>query len=95
MFDLQQDKCVSRQHCMLYEGTKLPELNSVTLSPDDRLFYMATNRGSVGVYDIQAAKIKEEHCIPNQSFTKITVDPSNKFVFVASISGKLHKFDTG
>jgi 6-phosphogluconolactonase (cycloisomerase 2 family) len=68
---------------------------SVAASPDDQLFYMVTNSGTVESYDIQAAKTRERKSIPNQSFLKITPDPNNQFVFIASVSGNLYKYDTG
>jgi WD40 repeat protein len=56
---------------------------------------MVTGTGTVESYDIQAAKTREVKFIPNQCLVKITVDPGNKFVFIASQSGNLYKYDIG
>jgi hypothetical protein len=64
------------------------------VSPDDQLFYIVTANGIVESYDIQAAKTRGVKSIPNQYFSKITVDPNNQFVFIASGSGNLYKYDT-
>ncbi len=94
MFDLQQDKCVSRHYCSLDQDGKIPRPTSVAVSPDDQLLYMATDRGIVESYDIKAAKTRELTYIPNEFFMRIIVDPNNKFVFIASRSGNLYKYDT-
>jgi WD40 repeat protein len=94
IFDLQQDKCVSRKFCMSSQGPEPPTPMSVAVGPDDQLFYMVTSCGTVESYDIQAAKTSEVKSIPNQCLVKITVDPGNQFVFIASQSGNLYKYDT-
>jgi WD40 repeat protein len=94
IFDLQQDKCVSRQHCQLSYDGFLSGPMSVAVSPDNQLFYMATNAGTLESYDIQAMKAGEVKSIPNQWFTKMTVDPNNQFIFIASRGGNLYKYDT-
>ena len=95
IFDVEQGKCVVREHCTLLQGRKVPRPISVAISPDDKLFYMATDCGTVESYDIQAAKTRQVKSIPNQCFVKITVDPNNQFVFIASKSGDLYKYDAG
>ena len=95
VLDLQKDKCVSRQHCLFFEDKYYPSPTSVAVSPDDKLFYIVTNCGTVASYDIQAAKAGEKKSIPNQFLVKIAVDPENKFVFIASADGNLYKYDTG
>jgi 6-phosphogluconolactonase (cycloisomerase 2 family) len=95
MFDLEQDKCVSRQHCALLHDNLTSTPTSVAVSPDDQIFYMVTQTGIVESYDIQAAKTRDKQSIPNQCFIKIAVDPNNQFVFIACESGNLYKYDTG
>jgi WD40 repeat protein len=95
MLNIQQDKCVSRKHCPITHDGYITNPRSVAVSPDDQLLYMVTNEGTVESYDIQAAKTREVKSIPNQVLVKITVDPDNKFVFIASQSGNLYKYDTG
>jgi WD40 repeat protein len=95
MFDLQQDKGVSCKHCSEIRDGYIPGPVSIAVSPDDQLLYMVTNKGTVESYDIQAAKPRDVKFIPNQVLEKITVDPDNKFVFIASQSGNLYKYDTG
>jgi WD40 repeat protein len=95
IFDLQQDKCVSRKHCTIMQSGQIPRPFSVAVSPDDQLLYMVTTSGTVESYDIQAAKAGQMKSIPNQCFIKITVDSNNKFVFIASSSGNLYKYDSG
>jgi hypothetical protein len=84
MFDLEQDKCVSRQHCTLGQYGYISCPISVAVSPDDNFFYIVTRGGIVESYDIQALETREVKSIPNQSFVKIAVDPNNKFVFISS-----------
>jgi hypothetical protein len=84
MFDLQQDKCVIRKHCKLFQDGYSSSPTAVAVSPDDQLLYMGTYECTVESYDIQAAKTREVKSIPNQSLVKITVDPDNKFVFIGS-----------
>ena len=92
--DIQQDKCASRQHCTPDPDRQLPRPISVAVSPDDHFFYIVTDTGTVESYDIQAEKSGEVKTISNQFFTRITVDHSNQFVFIASQSGNLYKYDT-
>ena len=94
-FDLQQHKCVSRKHCMLHQDGQLSGPASVAISSDDQVLYMVTSGGTVEIYDIQAAKAGGVKSIPNQFLKKIIVDPKNQFVFIASESGNLYKYDTG
>jgi WD40 repeat protein len=94
IFDVEQGKCVSRQHCTILLGPEVTTPTSVAVSPDDQLLYMATDRGIVESYDIKAAKTRELTYIPNEFFMRIIVDPNNKFVFIASRSGNLYKYDT-
>ena len=95
IFDLQQDKCVSRKHCTPDQSGQLSGPTSLAVSSDDQLLYMVTDGGTVESYDIQAKKAAEIKSIPNQFFKKITIDPKNQFVFIASESGNLYKYDTG
>ena len=95
MFDVEQGKIVSRRHCTILEGSQVSTPTSVAVSPNDQLLYMVTDRGTVESYDIQAAKIRQVNSIPNEFFMRITVDPNNQFVFIASKTGELYKYDTG
>ena len=95
MFDLEQDKCVIRQQCTLDQDGCASIPRSVAVSSDDKLFYMGSENGIVESYDIQAAKIREVITIPNQDILKIAVDTNNQFLFIASQSGNLYKYDTG
>jgi 6-phosphogluconolactonase (cycloisomerase 2 family) len=95
MFDIQQDKCVSRKYCRPCQDGFIPVATSIAVSPNDQLLYMVTTRGSVESYDIQAAKTRKVKFFESCALIKITVDPNNKFVFIASISGDLFKFDSG
>jgi WD40 repeat protein len=95
MFDIQQDKCVSRKYCRPCQIGFIPVATSIAVSPNDQLLYMVTTRGSVESYDIQAAKTRKVKFFESCALIKITVDPNNKFVFIASISGDLFKFDSG
>jgi hypothetical protein len=95
MFDLEQDKCVSRKHCILGQDDDGPSPRLVAVSPDDQFFYMVTSTGIIESYDIQAAKTRESLSIPNQFFVRMTVDPNNQFVFISSQTGNLYKYDTG
>ena len=95
MFDLEQDKCVCRLHCMLTRDGYTSCPMSVAVSPDDQLFYMVTNSGIVKSYDIQAAEPRGMNSISSQRFEKITVDPNNQFIFIACESGNFYKYDTG
>ena len=87
IFDLQQDKCVSRKHCAPDQSGQVSRPTSVAVSHDDQLFYMVTSGGTAESYDIQAEKTTEVRSAPNQCFVKINVDPNNQFVFIASKSG--------
>jgi WD40 repeat protein len=95
ILDLEQDKCVCRKHSTFSQDGQLPVFTSVAVSPDDQLFYIVTDGGTVKSYDIQAAKAVEVKIIPGQCFEKITVDPHNQFVFIANQCGNLFKYDTG
>jgi WD40 repeat protein len=95
IFDTQQDICVSRKHCTPDQTGQLSRPTSVAVSSDDQHFYMVTSSGTAESYEIQAAKAGEVKTTPNQSFVKINVDPNNQFVFIASKSGNLYKYDTG
>jgi WD40 repeat protein len=95
MFDVEQDKCVSRQYCTLSQGGLIPKPTSVAVSPDDQIIYMVTSRGTVESYDFQAAIVGQMKHIPNQHFVQIIVDPNNQFVFITSRSGNLYKYDSG
>jgi hypothetical protein len=52
MFDIQQDKCVSRQHCTINQYRYIATPQSIAVSPDDKLLYMVTREGTVESYDI-------------------------------------------
>jgi hypothetical protein len=95
IIDLELDKCVKRQMSTPSQAGKRSITTSVAVSPDDKLLYMVTHTGIVESYDIQAAKAKGMESVPNEYFTKITVDPDNQFIFIASKSGNLYKYDTG
>jgi hypothetical protein len=84
MFDLEQDKCVSRQYFTLLHDDFNSSPTSFAVSLDDQLFYMVNQTGIVESYDILAAKTREVRSIPNQCFVKIAVDPNNKFLFISS-----------
>jgi hypothetical protein len=95
ILDLTLDKCVYRQNCVVSDQQALSCPTSIAISTDDKFFYMVTGSGIVENYDIQAAVTKQMKSIPGQSFTKIAVDPYNQFIFIASYSGNLYKFDSG
>jgi WD40 repeat protein len=95
VLDLQQDECFSRQLFTPGQDGQHPRPTSISVSPEDKLLYMVTGTGTVESYDIQAAKTRELKSIANQCFVNITVDPGNQFVFIASQSGNLYKYDTG
>jgi WD40 repeat protein len=95
IFDVEQGKCIKRQNCTLSQGRQFPRPTSVAVSPDDKIVYIVTDTGTVESYDIKAAKNREVKSFPNESFMKMTVDPNNQFVFIASKSGCVYKYDTG
>mgnify|MGYP000638904086 CR=1 FL=1 len=87
MFDIQQDKCVSRRHFTPDQYGSIHIPTSVAVSHDNRLFYMVTNNGAAESYDIQAGKAGERKTIPNQCFVDVTADTNNPFVFIKSQTG--------
>jgi WD40 repeat protein len=95
IIDLELNKCVRRQMSTPSQAGKRSITTSVAVSPDDKLLYMVSHTGIVESYDIQAAKPREMRSVPNEYFTKITVDPENRYIFIASKSGNLYKYDTG
>lgn len=95
ILDLQQEKGVSRQDCTPDEDGDLPRPTSVAVSPDDQLFYMVTNHGTVESFDIYAAQASQMKSIPDECFVNVTVDPANQFLFIACRSRNLYKYDTG